>query len=113
MGTLLSFSGGGASGRHHSRTEDALRKILSVIVHSLLVVLHNVVLAFVLVTTLENVTSLEDGHGRATTAKVSLLLSLVLNLVVERAGHVGMILSLLTGVVNSCLTAKRVKGLIE
>lgn len=101
--------------RHHSRTEDVLRNVLGVVVDSLLVVLHNVVLAFITLTTLENITSLEVGHRRTaiTITKVCLLLPLVLHLGSERSSHVGMVLGLSLRSVEAVFSSKRIKSFVQ
>lgn len=112
-GTLLSLSSVGAY-RHHSGTPDALRNILGVIVDSLQVLFHDVVLALVILATLENVTSLQVGHrGTAVTTKVSLLLPLVLHLRGEGSSHVRMVLCLSSGLVKTVSTTERIKSLVQ
>jgi len=113
LGTLVSLCRDSTGSGHHAGAEDALRLVICVVVHSLKVVLDDVVLAFILVTSLEDVTSLESGHRRSTIAKVGLLLSLILNLGVERAGHVGVILRLLGRVLDASLTSERVERFVK
>jgi hypothetical protein len=112
-GALLSLSCVGAH-RHHSGTPDALRNVLGVIVDSLQVLFHNVVLALVILATLENVTSLKVGHGgTAIATKVSLLLSLVLHLSGEGSSHVSMVLCLSLGSVKAVFAAERIKSFVQ